>query len=502
MLVMLIASAPFARAPWIIFPTFVPIQKTLMLVADLITAALLFGQYSIEKTPGLNIIAAGYLFTALITVPHMLTFPGVFSESGLLSAGPQSAAWLYVFWHGGLPIATIAVALRRGHRVNENQRIWSVGASIWTAVIAAVGAVATVTLLVTAGHSWLPSLIENRHFTTTSRVVVGVLLLLPPGALLMLARRPSVLDLWLMVVMFTWLCTITVGAFLSSGRFDVGWYIGLLFDALTSIFVLLILLHQTIALYARQFRATAAERLERGRRLNEMEAVLIHLSRVSELGRHVSALAHEVNQPLTAISNYAAASMELAEKAPERLKPLLQRLNEQAARAVEIIRNLRDFLSQHESEKHVEDIHEVLERAVRLALATASERIPVVEMLCSPATSAALIDRVQIEQVVFNLVHNAIEAMADWPRRILTLATDLTSDGMIEVSVSDTGPGLAPEIRSRLFEPFVTTKAGGLGIGLSICRVIVEAHGGRLRADTNPGGGTIFRFTIPRFSAT
>jgi hypothetical protein len=119
--VVLLATAPFARLPWISSPTVVPVQKTLMLVADLITSALLFGQYSIARSSALKILAAGYLFTALITIPHMLTFPGVFSERGLLSAGPQSAAWLYMAWHGGLPLATIAFALRRGHEVTETE---------------------------------------------------------------------------------------------------------------------------------------------------------------------------------------------------------------------------------------------------------------------------------------------------------------------------------------------------------------------------------------------
>jgi two-component system sensor kinase FixL len=177
---------------------------------------------------------------------------------------------------------------------------------------------------------------------------------------------------------------------------------------------------------------------------------------------------------------------------------LLERLSEQAMRAREIVQNLRDFVARHEPQKRVVDVDEVFQRAVRLALTGERERTPLIEIQCSPAASSALIDRVQIEQVVFNLVRNAVEAMAECPRRALTLATGLAPDDMIEVSVTDTGPGLAPEIRSRLFEPFVTTKPAGLGIGLSICRVIVEAHGGKLRADANPGGGTAFHFTIPR----
>lgn len=498
-----LAAAPFARVAWANLPTFVPIQKTLMLVSDLITATLLFGQYSIGRNPTLNILAAGYLFTALITIPHALTFPGVFSEHGLLSSGPQSAAWLYVAWHAVLPLAVIVFALRRPHEMALDDPVGKSGPAIFTAVLSAAGAVTALTLLVTAGHSWLPPMMEGGHFTTVTRIVVGAMLLLPLSALLVLAtRRPcSVLDLWLMVVMFALLCTITIGAFLSGERFDVGWYLGSVFDWLTSIFVLLMLLSETVALYARQFHAAAIERRDRERRINEMEAILVHLSRIGELGQHVSALAHEVNQPLTAILNYAAAGMQVAETAPGQLKRLLQRLNEQAVRATEIIRNLRDFVAQHESEKRLENLHEVLQRAVRLALAASTECTPMIEMQCSLATSLAFIDRVQIEQVVFNLVRNAIEAMADSPQPVLTLATSLSSEGVIEVTVADTGPGLAPDVREKLFEPFVTTKPGGLGIGLSICRVIIEAHGGRLTADANPKGGTIFRFMIPAGTA-
>jgi two-component system sensor kinase FixL len=307
-----------------------------------------------------------------------------------------------------------------------------------------------------------------------------------------------VLDLWLMVVMFAWLCTICLGAFVSSGRFDTGWYAGRIFDWLTSLFVLLMLLSETIGLYARNVRMSAIERRERERRLKEMEAVLVHLSRVSELGQNVSALIHEVTQPLTAISNYLEASIHLAKTGnTERLRPILERSAEQAVRATEIIRHLRDFIARREPERRIEDIPEILQNALRLALAGMSGQAPTIEMRCIPAAASAFFDRVQIEQVAFNLIRNAIESMERTARRTLTLATDLNADAMVEVSVADTGPGLSPEIRSKLFMPFVTSKPSGLGIGLSICRVIVEAHGGQLRAENNPGGGTVFRFTLP-----
>lgn len=496
LLFMLLGTAPFARVPWINLPAFVPIQKTFMLVADSITAALLFGQYSIEQTRGLKILASGYLFTALITIPHTLTFPGVFSETGLLGAGAQSAAWLYIAWHGGLPLATIAYALSRNKQVVDVTSTDKVAASTWIAVLSATGAVVVVTLIVIAGHDWLPLLVEAGRFTNTTRVVVGALLLLPLGAVMMLIRRPSQLDLWLMVVMFAWFCTIAVGAFLSSGRFDVGWYVGLLFDSLTSIFVLLILLHETVTLYSRQHRIAAAEHRERERRFNEMEAVLIHVSRVQELSQSLSTLIHEIAQPLAGISMLAQASLRLVNGSTDQLKQSLEALAEAAGNAMAMVQHLRGFIKNSQPDRRTQQIPDLIEDAIRLASLGDVSQLAI-ETRYHPAATEAFCDRVQIEQVVFNLVHNAIEAMAGGTRRSLTVATDLTPDGLIQISVADTGPGLPSAIRAKLFEPFVTTKASGLGVGLSICRVIVDAHGGQLRAEDNPGGGTVFRFTLP-----
>lgn len=500
LLLMLVATAPFARIRGANLPAFVPIQKTFMLVADLITAVLLFGQYSIERNRELNLLASGYLFTALITVPHALTFPGVFSEGGLLGAGTQSAAWLYIAWHGGLPLVILASALMHRSTLADTAQIAGVGFSIWTALLTAAGAVAAVTLFATAGHEYLPPLIEGGRFTTVSRVLVGALLLLPVGALLTRIGRPSVLDLWLKVVMFAWFCTIAIGAFLSNGRYDVGWYMGLIFDALTSIFVLLILLHETLVLHARQFRGAAVERRERERRLNEMQVILIHLARVNELGQNVSTLIHEISQPLTTIALLARTSLRLAEDSTARLKQLLEALAASASNAMAVITHLRAFIKSNQPEPRIERIPEMIEDAIRLASLGGISAVTI-EVRCHPGAVTAFFDRVQIEQVIFNLVRNAIEAMTDQGAGTLTIVTEPTSDSMIQISIADTGPGLPSIVREKLFQPFVTTKAGGLGIGLSICRIIIEEHGGQLRAEDNPTGGTIFKLTIPQLPA-
>jgi len=473
-------TAPFAGRPLVELNALFPSLDAIVFVTELITAALLFAQFSILGSRALFALASGYLFTALIVI--------------------QTGSWLFIFWHAGFAVGLLAYALLRKKdrygTVSETPMLPAIACS----VASVFGLVCILTWLSTAGANLLPAIILDQ--TRISPFVIYPVLLtigiLAAGLAVLAIQRRSVLDDWLMVVALVAILEMAFSGLLPPIRFSVGFYAGRVMSLIMSSIVLIILVIETTLLYARSARASAIEQRERERRLSEMEAVLIHLSRVGELGQNVSALAHEVSQPLTAISNYAAAGVRLAETAPERLKPLLERLSEQAMRAREIVQNLRDFVARHEPQKRVVDVDEVFQRAVRLALTGERERTPLIEIQCSPAASSALIDRVQIEQVVFNLVRNAVEAMAECPRRALTLATGLAPDDMIEVSVTDTGPGLAPEIRSRLFEPFVTTKPAGLGIGLSICRVIVEAHGGKLRADANPGGGTAFHFTIPR----
>ena len=499
-LVVLCVTLPFGRDPWSSFPGFILIQQPLQAGNCIIVAALLFGQYSIMRTPSLNLLAAGYLFTALMIIAHTLSFPGAFAETGLFPGGVQTTSWLYPAWHIVLPVAIIAYTLLPSDQTAE-PRFARARYPIAVAILLCVGGAVAITFFIIAARDRLPALVEGGRLLPAAHIVIGALLFLPLAALIALVRKQprSILDLWLTVTMFTWICTISLVTLISAQRFDVGWYVGRVLDLLTSTFILLLLLSETLALYERHAIASDAERRERERRLNETEAILIHLSRVNELGQNVASIIHEVNQPLTAISNYAAASLKLLEASrPEQLKSLLERLAEQTVRANEIIRHLRDFVTRHELERQAENLPGLLRDAVRLALDAAREPAPAVEIHCEADASAGFVDRVQIEQVVFNLVRNAAEAMSRSARRVLTLSTKSISGGMIEVSVADTGPGVSADIRATLFEPFVTTKESGLGIGLSICRVIIEAHGGKLTADDNPAGGAVFRFTIPR----
>lgn len=236
-------------------------------------------------------------------------------------------------------------------------------------------------------------------------------------------------------------------------------------------------------------------------RLQELQSEVAHVSRLSAMGEMASALAHELNQPLAAISNYMKGSRRLLASSEDpnaaKIATAMDRAAEQALRAGQIIRRLRDFVARGESEKRVESLSKLIEEAGALGLTGAREQGILLRFNLDPDCDLVLVDRVQIQQVLVNLFRNALEAMANTNRRELVVANARVSEDMIEVEVSDTGHGFSDDVRTKLFQTFFTTKETGMGVGLSISRSIVEAHGGRMSVESNPSGGATFRFTLP-----
>ncbi|WP_422577253.1 PAS domain S-box protein [Phenylobacterium sp.] len=235
------------------------------------------------------------------------------------------------------------------------------------------------------------------------------------------------------------------------------------------------------------------------RRLQDLQAELVHVSRLTALGEMASALAHELNQPLSAIANYVKGSVRILDQdQPDaaKVRNALVQAGDQALRAGEIIRRLRDFVSKGESERRVEPLAKLIEEAGALAMIGAKETGVRVTFAISAETPYVLADKVQVQQVLLNLMRNAVEAMQESPRRDLTVTSTPGEDDTVLIQVTDTGPGISPEVAARLFQPFVTSKSNGMGVGLSISRTIIEAHGGRIWAESAPGGGTIFSFTL------
>jgi two-component system, LuxR family, sensor kinase FixL len=246
------------------------------------------------------------------------------------------------------------------------------------------------------------------------------------------------------------------------------------------------------------------ERQQTEARLQELQSELVHMSRLTAMGEMASALAHELNQPLAAIANYMKGSRRLLENRQDQglsaLRDAMEKAADQALRAGDIIRRLRDFVSRGESERCVEDIKKLIEEASALALVGAKDKGVRVRFAFAPRLNYVLADKVQVQQVLLNLIRNAIDAMESAPTRELVVATSPAAENTIEISVSDTGTGIAPGIASQLFQPFVTTKSHGMGVGLSISRTIIESHGGSITHRPNLGGGTVFSFTLPAVS--
>ena len=236
-------------------------------------------------------------------------------------------------------------------------------------------------------------------------------------------------------------------------------------------------------------------------RLQDLQSELAHVGRVSEMGTLASSLAHELNQPLTAVANYCESARDLLDTTHDgdtlaMVREAMDEAARQAVRAGQIVRRLRDFMSYREIEPQVESLHRLVNEANALALVGSREHGIDVQLALDPDADLVFVDRIAVQQVLVNLIRNAIDAMMESPVRLLTIRTSRRDDGFVEVTVEDTGEGMAEGVAAQLFQPFVTSKKSGMGIGLSICRTIIEAHGGRIWFERRETGGTAFHFTI------
>jgi two-component system sensor kinase FixL len=246
------------------------------------------------------------------------------------------------------------------------------------------------------------------------------------------------------------------------------------------------------------------EREESAARLQEIQTELARLARLNEMGEMASTLAHELNQPLSAIANYVHGGARIlqdweGEKA-ERLRDALREAGEQSLRAGQIIKHLREFVTKGETDKSPQNIRQIVEEAGALALVGSREKGVRTVFDFPSGADLVMVDRIQIQQVLTNLMRNGIEAMKDSPKRELHIGIRRTSEDEVAVTVEDSGPGIPEEIADQLFKPFTTTKSGGMGIGLSISKRIVEAHGGDMTVSKSQLGGASFSFTLPAFN--
>jgi signal transduction histidine kinase len=365
----------------------------------------------------------------------------------------------------------------------------SAGAAILSSVAMTAAVVCAATFLVTAGDAYLPrTMLDPVRFSTLRLYIAGYQVLLSIAALIVLwVRRRSVLDLWLMVVMCAYAIEICLIAFPVPVRFSVGWYVGRVFGLVSGSLVLFVLLYETTTLYAQLLRSDRAQRREREARLLTGHAV-------------AATIAHEVNQPLAGMVTHAEAGFRWLDRARpdvDEARTALQQIVADGHRAAAVIGSIRASFKKEVPNRASLEINGVIGEALVLMRDDLQRHRILVQAEPNPQLPRVRGDRIQLQQVLLNLIANAIESMAaKGGTRVLCVRSVVNDGGGVMVSVADTGTGIGAKELERIFNPLFTTKSDGMGMGLSICRSIIEAHDGRLWVAPNKPEGSVFWFML------
>ena len=481
-------TAPFASAQLPSFVSFNPAVEAMVFVNDLVTAILLFSQYSISRSRAILALAIGYLYTALIVIPHILVFPGAFT--GLLAAGPQSSAWLYYFWTAGTPLAVIVYALLRNADPESGADRRSTRVVIGWSVALVIALTFGLTWLTTAGHRFLPPLMSGDHYSNAVVYVANPLALLIAVAALGLLwpGRRSVLDYWLMLVMFSLVLNYVIAAYLATQRYSLGFYVSRGFTLFTSMLVLGLLLKEMMNLYTRLARSNMTLERERNNRLMSLEAM-------------AASIAHEIRQPLSAMRLDSDSALTFLDATPPDLAGVRSALKDVVSnsdRANQVLQDIRVLFGQAEQAREPIDVNETALEALRILRGELNDRGVKIRLELATELPRIMGHRGQLREVFLNLIHNAAEAMDSTAGRVrlLEVITKRHDADAIVVALKDTGPGIDPKRLNGVFDAFVTTKSDGMGLGLAICRTIIERHGGELTAYSDGKNGAMFQFVL------
>jgi signal transduction histidine kinase len=483
-------SLPFRLEPMPKVGSFIVVVDTALLLGDLLTATLLFSQAAVLRSRGLMALATGYLFAGFIIIPHALTFPFAFSERGLLSAGVSTTIWLYLFWHIGLPAAVVVYAALKKVDATEPMAHERVRPTIVLCVAGAAVLATSLALLATVGGSLLPRLMTGALTWLPVRVlaVAWIPIVLSAMAMTLVLRgKRSVLDLWLALVLWAWLLELVL-VLMTSNRFGVGWYVGRISGLLSGVFVLLMLVAESNRLYARLALSVSTQRREREGRLLTMNAI-------------AAAMAHEVKQPLGSMVAGAGACIETIHSTPAnvgRVLELLEVIEADGHHAAEAVDSIRSMFVRRPSEPTDIDINQLIRETTTLVAGELAAWRVTLQLDLDEKAPPLAADRLQMKHVLLNLLVNAIEAMSSVPDRPRTLIVrSLSNRAGVEVAVEDSGTGIESAYAARIFDAFFTTKQQGTGMGLSLSRSVVEAHGGRIWATTEQPFGATFHVELP-----
>jgi signal transduction histidine kinase len=486
-----IMTLPFATIPLPRSNAFVPVVSTVLILGDGVTAALLFSQAAVLRSRALAGLATGYLFSSLMVVSYVLSFPSASAPSGLIGGGVNTTPWLYVFWHCGLPCAVIAYTVLRRSLQADPASAGKLRPSVSLCVAATILAALGLTLLSTVGHDLLPPMMVDAIYpspTNNVRVAAVCASLLHAVALAALWRgQRSLLNIWLMVTMWAWLLETALVVSLS-GRYNLGWYSGRAMGMVSGVFVLIALMVEISRLYLQSALSFASAQQQREARLMSLDAA-------------ASAIAHEVKQPITAmVTNASAALIRARQDKPDLAKVTrsLEQIVENGHRAAEVVGSVRALFGTHKAKETLVDVNELIRETLQLRSMEIGTRAIVTWHDLAPDLPQLKGQRLQIRQVFLNLLDNAIEALAETstgPRQVVIRSA--TAGGGVVAEVSDTGSGIAADQLERIFDAFYTTKTYGTGIGLPLCRSIIEGHGGQLWVTSTVGQGTKFHLKLP-----
>jgi signal transduction histidine kinase len=475
-----------------VIDAFIPTVDGLMFLGEVITATFLYAQASVFQLRAPAILGTGYLLTALLLIPHALTFPGAFSSNGLLGAGASTTAWLSILRRPAFAITAILyVQFKRtdSDTQRDTERTApNIGAHVFLAIVLA----AALTFWTTRGQDWLPPLFLDRVNGVRTNLFVAYdiafIALWAVAILMLLRRRSSVLDLWLLVALASWAIQLLLNMTVQS-RFTVGFYWLYIVMLFSNLILLLALVAESTRLYARLALSMLARSREREARLMSIDALAASFS-------------HEVGQPLSAVGIHANAGLKwLSGEQPnvERAIKSLLAVIEAKDLATGVATSIRATFAKRTGRRTEIGLADLVHATAPLLEAELAGADVSLQLALDDALPPVLADRVQLQLVLINLLTNAIEsldAIKDRPRQIAIRSATLESRGVV-LEVSDNGRGIESEDVAHIFEPFFTTKPSGTGLGLSLCRIIVEAHGGRLWASRGAAFGATFHLELP-----
>ncbi|HZM47468.1 MAG TPA: MASE4 domain-containing protein [Burkholderiales bacterium] len=500
-----VVAAPFAKVLLAPVPAFLPAYQSALVISDVITAVLLYGQYNILRSRALLLLASGYLFCAFMAISHLLSFPGLFAAGGLLGAGSQTTAWLYFLWHGVFPLCVIGYTLMKNGAdtsPRETAPARGPGVTIACSIVAVLVVAGGFLLLTTTGHDLLPAIMQGNRDAPAKIVVATASWMLTLLALAVLWRRQphSVLDLWLMVVLCVWVFDIALASVLNAGRFDVGWYAGRIYGLAAATFLLAVLLLENGRLYARLAAAHGRELRER-RLLQERSDELTAVNK--ELDMFSFSVAHDLRAPVRAVDGFARM---LEEDYGERLdgegRRLLSVVRESCQRMGQLIEDLLAYARlgrQPLRTRQVELAALVSQTMAELRAGREARRIE----FAVGRLGTVEADPMLLKQALANLLGNAIKFTRD--RDPAVVEVGCRADARVKESsvyyVKDNGAGFDMRQYDRLFGVFQRLHRNeeyeGTGVGLAIVERVITRHGGRVWAESTLGQGATFYFTLP-----